>query len=207
MEEGRYRVIRKLGEGGSGAVCLVWDKRLARYWGMKRIALETEEGRIAAEREIEVLKGIRREGIPMLADVFYETDAVCLVMEYMEGESLEEKVRREGAMEETAAVGYALQLAETVGFLHGHAGLVHGDLKPMNVICHNGKLSLLDFGGADFLYRSNGKGEAGSFYTPGYGAPELTAGGAVSVRSDVYAFGAVFFYLLTGERPDACRGI
>lgn len=207
MEEGRYRVIRKLGAGGSGAVCLVWDKRLARYWGMKRIALETEEGRIAAEREIEILKGIRREGIPMLADVFYETDAVCLVMEYMEGESLEEKVRREGAMEETAAVGYALQLAETVGFLHGHAGLVHGDLKPMNVICHNGKLSLLDFGGADFLYRSNGKGEEGSFYTPGYGAPELTAGGAVSVRSDVYAFGAVFFYLLTGERPGACRGI
>ena len=207
MEESRYRVIRKLGAGGSGAVCLVWDKRLARYWGMKRVALETEAGRSAAEREIEVLKGIRKEGIPMLADVFYDRGAVCLIMEYMEGESLEEKVRRAGAMEEAEAVRCALQLADMVGFLHRHAGLVHGDLKPMNVICHNGKLALLDFGGAAFLHRDSDKAKSGIFYTPGYGAPELAAGGAASVRSDVYAFGAVFFYLLTGERPDAYRGI
>ncbi len=207
MEESRYRVIRKLGAGGSGAVCLVWDKRLARYWGMKRVALETEAGRTAAEQEIEALKGIRKEGIPMLADVFYDKGAVCLIMEYMEGESLEEKVRRAGAMEEAEAVRCALQLADMVGFLHRHAGLVHGDLKPMNVICHNGKLALLDFGGAAFLHRDSDKTKSGIFYTPGYGAPELEAGGTASVRSDVYAFGAVFFYLLTGDRPDGCRGI
>lgn len=203
--EARYRVVRKLAEGGSGAAYLVWDKRLDKNWVMKCIPLQREGQKEAVLREMEALKHIHREGIPVLVDAFCEKGQICLIMEYMTGVSLEEKIRLEGPMEERAAVSWALQTAKLVDFLHKLPGrMVHGDLKPLNLIYHNGKAALLDFGGAVSL---NKAGTAPCCYTPGYGAPELLKGGKVSERTDIYAFGAVLFYLVTGENPASCRGI
>ena len=84
----RYRIIKKVAEGGSGETYLVWDKRLEQNWVMKRIRTGREGGEEAALREMAALRQIRREGIPVLADIWYEREAICLVMEYMEGESL-----------------------------------------------------------------------------------------------------------------------
>lgn len=205
MKENRYRIIKKLAEGGTGETCLVWDKRLEQKWVMKQVLLRDGTRMEAVRREMSALKCLRHEGIPVLADVLYEKDRICLIMEYMTGVSLEERIRTQGPMEEEEAVKCALQIGELLQYLHQLPGeLIHGDLKPLNLICHNGRMALLDFGGACF--RQGGR-EQGCCYTPGYGAPELTERGCVSVRSDIYAFGAVLFYLVTGQHPAEGRGI
>jgi len=188
----------------------VWDILLEIRRVLKRIPLSKEGQWEAAVREMAALGQIHREGIPVLADVFYEEGSVCLIMEYMRGVPLEEKVRREGPIEEREAVGYAVQAARLLHFLHTFTpGVIHGDLKPANLMLQGGKISLLDFGGAVFLRGQGWEGTGdcrGICYTPGYGAPELLKDGAISVRSDIYALGAVLFYLVTGERPDGVRG-
>lgn len=204
-EERRYRTIRKLAEGGNGTAYLVWDKRLDKSWVMKCVPLHGAEQREAVTREITALKQIHKEGIPVLADVVHEQGQICLIMEYMTGMSLQEKITQEGMMEEREAVCYALQAAELVRFLHRlPTRMIHGDLKPLNLVFHNGKAALLDFGGAVSL---NHEQTEPCCYTPGYGAPELLAGGGPSERTDIYAFGALLFYLVTGEDPAASRGI
>lgn len=203
----RYRILRKLAEGGSGETFLVWDKHLEQEWVMKCVRLHVKEEyrgeRLeAAKQEVKVLRQLRMEGIPMLADAFYEEGTMCLIMEYMQGISLEEKIKRDGAMEEQEAVFYGLQLVRLLKQMHNlKGGLIHGDIKPLNIIWNAGKLALLDFGAAVFQYEAE-KRECGSYYTPGYGAPELLAGGRICVASDVYAFGAVLFYMLTGKAVD-----
>ena len=173
---------------------------------MKRIRTGREGGEEAALREMAALRQIRREGIPVLADIWYEREAICLVMEYMTGVSLEETVREGGAMKEEDAVRLALQMAELVEFLHElPQKLIHGDLKPSNLLLCQGRAALLDFGGA--VFQNSHRQDGGCYYTPGYAAPELEAGGGVSVASDIYAFGATLFFLVTGERPDSDRGI
>ncbi|MBO5094093.1 MAG: serine/threonine protein kinase [Lachnospiraceae bacterium] len=229
MKEIRYKILKRLAEGGSGITYLVWDVRLEKKWVMKRIAFSAEPMREAARREIAALRSLHKEGIPVLTDVFYEENAICLVMEYLEGITLEEKVLREGALSQDAAVRYALQLAELLCFLHERAApLIHGDLKPQNLMIKEDKVSLLDFGAAVFAgrpggaFREDAEGHVcgrgagcgdlsdmwgSGWYTPGYGAPELQRGEAASVRSDIYAFGAVLFYMLTGEDAGGSRGI
>ena len=205
LQEKRYRILKKLAEGGSGETYLVWDVRLEQEWVMKCVPLCRDEGIESAQREICALRTLRKEVIPVLIDAFYEEEKICLVMEYVKGISLEEKIRQEGAMPEREAVDCALQLAFLLQELHSLPGrLVHGDLKPLNAIWNQGKVALLDFGAAVFQYR--GKREE-VFYTPGYGAPELMQGCTASVESDVYALGAVLFYLVTGKTPGAGRQI
>lgn len=214
MRETRYRIVRKLAEGGSGTTYLVWDVRTERKWVMKKVTLSVDQKREAAGREIRALREVRREGIPFLADVFYEDNNIYLIMEYMEGMTLEEKVRREGSMDQKKAVSYAMQLASLLCFFHERTpALIHGDIKPANLIVKAEKIALLDFGAAIFEsyaggIRSRVSNMPGSgWYTPGYGAPELYAGEPASIRSDIYAFGAVLFYMLTGEDADGSRGI
>lgn len=207
----RYRMIRKLAEGGSGEAFLVWDKHLEQEWVMKCVHLHVKEAyrheRLeAAKQEVKVLQQLRMEGIPMLVDAFYEEGKMCLIMEYMRGISLEEKIKQDGAMEEQEAVFYGLQLARLLKQMHGLCGgLIHGDIKPLNVIWNAGKLALLDFGAVVFQQEVEKK-ECGSYYTPGYGAPELLDGGRSCVASDVYAFGAVLAYMLTGKAMDRRYG-
>lgn len=225
MREIRYKILKKLAEGGSGTTYLVWDVRLEKTWVMKRIPFSSSAMRETARREIAALRRLHKEGVPVLTDIFYEENAVCLVMEYLEGVTLEEKVVREGALSQEKAVGYALQLAKLLCCLHEETPpLIHGDLKPSNVMVKGDKVSLLDFGAAvcggsvckeahGFPVSEAGGGYAESgmaasgWYTPGYGAPELRLGEAASVRSDVYAFGAVLFFMLTGEDAGGSRGI
>ncbi len=129
MEE-RYRILKKLAEGGSASTYLVWDKRLERHWVMKRIRTMETGQREALEREVTALRQIRKAGIPVLADICYERDAVCLIMEYMTGVSLEERIRKGGVLEEMEALDVARQIGNLLQFLHGlSTPLLHGDLK------------------------------------------------------------------------------
>lgn len=208
-KENRYKILKKLAEGGTGVTYLVWDIRLEQEWVMKCIDLCGGVGWQAAWQEIGALKTLRREGIPVLSDVLYSEQRVCLIMEYMRGSSLEEKIQQEGRMDEAEAIACGLQIVELLSFLHHMpCRLVHGDLKPANLIWQQERIALLDFGAAMFQYRKKEAGmREGIYYTPGYAAPELLRGASPSAESDVYALGAVLFYLLTGEAIREGRGI
>lgn len=199
----RYRILKKLAEGGSGETFLVWDKHLEKEWVMKCISFQCAGGgdawrMEAAKQEIKVLRQLRIKGVPMLVDAFYEAESMCLILEYMRGISLEERIRRDGAMQDAEAVSCALSLAGILRQMHElRTPLLHGDIKPLNIIWKEGSVSLLDFGTAVFAYGAAAY-EGGKCCTPGYAAPELQRGGKLSAASDIYAFGAVLAYLLVG---------
>ena len=203
----RYRYLKELGCGGSGRTFLVWDNHIGCKRVLKRIAAyRMEEGQsLAACRELAALRQIRQEGVPMLTDAWQEADTLCLVMEYIEGVTLEERVLKEGVLTEQEALLCALQIASLLRILHELPGtLIHGDVKPQNLICRRKGIALLDFGGAAWFHSPE---RFLAHYTKGYGAPELKAGLPLSEQSDVYALGAVLFFMVMGEHPDDMRGI
>lgn len=224
MEKERYRIIRKLAEGGSGVTSLVWDEHLSRQWVMKEITLQgeggqTAEGQYDADRaegqwqavqaEIRALTAVRMDGIPFLADAWREENKVYLIMEYLEGMTLEQRIATQGAMAEMEVVRIGVQLAVLLQYLHERTpALIHGDIKASNVICRKDQAdsaALLDFG-ASFVqsgeYDSSGSG--GCHYTPGYAAPELIRTGRPSMQTDIYAFGVLLYAMASGELPGDC---
>lgn len=207
----RYRILKKMAEGGSGETFLVWDKHLEKEWVMKCIHLkygskDTKWKREAAEQEIRVLRQLRVKGIPMLIDAFYEKETMCLILEYMRGISLEEKIKRDGVMKDTETIFYGLSLTGILRQMHErNVPLIHGDIKPLNIIWQEDGLSLLDFGTASFAYGEAGE-SGGKCHTPAYAAPELLKGEKMSMASDIYAFGAVLAYMLSGISPEKRKG-
>lgn len=207
----RYRILKKLAEGGSGKTYLVWDKHLEKEWVMKCIGFQNADGADVqhletAKQEIKVLRQLQIKGVPMLADAFYEAGSICLILEYRRGISLEEKIKRDGVMKEDEVVFYALSLAEILRQMHeGRRPLIHGDIKPLNLIWNEEGLSLLDFGTAVFAY-GDAACRQGRYYTPGYAPPELWQGDALCEASDIYAFGAVIAYMLDGIPAEKRRG-
>jgi len=204
----RYEIIKKLAEGGSGSTYLVWDSRLEREWVMKQVRLTAQGGTIMAERELQVLKRIHKEGIPVLTDGYEEDGYFYLLMEYMPGISLEQKVKEEGVMKEMQALECCIQTACLLDYLHSlPVQIIHGDVKPLNVMWHQGRIALLDFGTAAMQRLSRNCDVSGFAWTPGYATPELAEKGLVSVGCDIYALGALLFYLVTGFSPAHERGI
>ena len=200
----RYRVERPLGHGGMARVDLARDVELDRLVAVKVLADSlvgdaelrerfVREGRLAARlahpNVVAVLDAGEVDGLPFI------------VMEYVDGETLAEVVRREGALPCDRAVGLAVQALD--GLEHAHAaGLVHRDVKPGNLLLRSdGQLKIGDFGIARALEQS-GLTEAGTILgTAAYLAPEQARGEEVGQAADVYGLAAVLYELLTGRPP------
>jgi serine/threonine protein kinase len=128
---------------------------------------------------------------------------VYLAMEYVEGELLSERMRRERGMPIATALGLALQIADALVYLHSHS-VVHRDLKPENVmIMPNGKVKLMDFGIAldTTLRKMTWAGLSSTMGTPDYMAPEQVKGLRGDARTDIYSLGAMLYEMLTGAVP------
>ncbi len=204
---GRYRTVRLLGGGGMKQVYLVEDLRLAKRPcalaemldgfadpGMQRKAA------MAFHREAEMLATLDNPHIPRVYDNFSDQNRHYLVMEYVEGITLEEKLALSGGrLAEDAVTDIALQTAEALEYLHGHRPpIVYRDLKPSNVmVTAAGLVKLIDFGIARYFQPLK---TATAIGTQGYAAPEQYKGKA-EVRSDIYALGATMHHLLTGRDP------
>lgn len=198
-KEERYRLVKRLSEGGTGTIWLVWDTRLCKYWVKKEMPLEDDFMREGVLREITALKKIKHEGIPMLVDVFWEEKKVCLILEYMEGETLSDFCKKKGRLTEKEALKMLERMTELVEYLHaGQEKIIHGDIKPSNFIWNKERLSLLDFGTA-----SGGQGskEEAIMGTLCYAPPERTKEREADERWDIYSLGACLFFLVTGEEP------
>jgi serine/threonine protein kinase len=204
---GRYRVVKSLGGGGMKLVYLAEDLRLA----ARRCALaemvdsftspDMQSQAVSAfQREADMLAQLNNEHIPRIFDRFSEANHHYLVMEYIDGPTLDDELRKNGGkLKPEQVIDIALQVLDTLDYLHNLAPpVIYRDLKPSNVmITRDGQAKLIDFGIArHFQPLSN----ATMIGTQGYAPPEQYRG-KVETRSDLYALGATMHHALSGRDP------
>ncbi len=200
----RYELIEVLGHGGMGAVFKALDTSLGRVVALKRIkhAGASEDAFQRFTREAQSIAKMLHPNIVTLFDYGRDSAGPFLVMEYVEGEPLNVRLARRGALPPEQVVGVFEGIA--AGVAHAHdKGVVHRDIKPANVIIHpNGTPKLLDFGLAREGTDSDMSQTGWFLGTPDYAAPEQKRDAKnVDARADIYAMGVVLYETLTGLRP------
>ncbi len=207
--EGKYRILDVIGRGGMSIVYLAVNERANKFWAVKEIA-KADYGSFAPDRkELELMKGFRHPSIPGIADVIDDGDRLLIVMDYVEGRSLDIRLAEQGAQSEEKVLEWAKQLCAALIYLHNrNPPVIYRDLKPANVIVKpDGMVSLIDFGAAR-EYRPQRMKDTVSLGTRGYAAPEqYEENGLSDVRTDIYCLGVMLFQLLTGESPHSLRPI
>lgn len=208
---GRYAVTRQLGLGGQGTAYLASDlKQSKRTVVLKEFILPVyvdidvrKKALSAFENEARILQALDHPGIVKLLDFFAHDQRTYLVLEYVEGESLEQYVASKGPMNVTLTKKHALQMCDILEYLHMQSPpVVHRDFTPDNLILRpDGTLTLLDFNVAQQIHSS----AAGSGTVVGKQAylPPEQFRGEPEPASDIYAMGGTLFYLLTGLVPEA----
>jgi eukaryotic-like serine/threonine-protein kinase len=202
---GRYRLERRLGAGGMSEVWAAEDLELDRTVAVKLLAPEADPTRF--EREARAAAGLSHPNICALYDYGEDGRRRYMVLEYLPGGTLEERLAPGRPLTDSETGGIAREIA--AGLAHAHdRGLVHRDLKPSNVLFDaEGRAKIADFG-IVHMDAATGLTEAGTVMgTAAYISPEQAAGEPATPASDVYAFGVILFRMLTGrlpfEAPDA----
>jgi len=202
---GRYRVMRRVGEGGMGEVYAVDDLILGATVALKTLRPELEGSTTALlrfRREMVFARKVTNEHVCRLHDVGEHDGRVFLTMELLEGRTLAARLADGGVLALDEIERLAAQLVEGLGALHA-AGIVHRDFKPSNVIMVGERAVITDFGLARSMNDRDVAltAETAMLGTPAYMAPEQVEGRAVTPATDVYALGVVLFELVTGMLP------
>ena len=211
-----YRIIEKIGEGGMGVVFKAVDTHLDRPVAIKILPPDKVADPERKQRFIQEAKAasaLRHPNIVVIHDIAFDGGRDFMVMEFVEGQSLDGLIGRKG-LKLNEALGFAVQVADGLAKAHA-AGIIHRDLKPTNVMVTNdGLVKILDFGLAKL---AEDRPEKASTMTLGreeklrteegcvvgtaaYMSPEQAEGKKVDARSDVFSFGAVLYEMLTGRR-------
>ncbi len=214
---GHYRVIEKIGAGGMGEVYRARDEHLARDVAIKVLppgTLTDESARKHFHKEALILSQLNHPNVATIYDFDTQQGVDFLVMEYIPGITLSEKVAA-GPLPEREVLRLGVQLAEGLAAAH-EQGVIHRDLKPGNVrVTADGRVKILDFGLAKLVgpfggtesTQSLGESQTVAGTLP-YMAPEQLRGQACNVRTDIYSAGAVLYEMVTGQRvfPGAQSG-
>lgn len=212
MLQERYRVISPLGEGGMGAVYRAWDTRLDVAVALKEMVPQPG---LDAQTEVEMRAQFKQEAMilarldhPSLVDVidfFEEEGNVYLVMKFIKGESLAERIQREGALPEGDVLAWAEQLLDALAYCHSQ-GIIHRDVKPQNVVIRpDDQAVLVDFGLVKLWDPKDPRTKTAmrGMGTPEYAPPEQyeVEAGHTDARSDIYSLGATMYHAIVGDAP------
>ena len=209
---GRYVILRRVGKGGMGAVYQAADTRIpGKTWAVKEMSdaaitnpLEKQQAIAAFRQEALMLARLDHPNLPKVTDHFTEGGKQYLVMDFIEGETLVERLEREdgGPLPVDEVLDWAAQLCDVLEYLHGQSPpVVFRDLKPGNVmVTPEGTVKLIDFGIVR-LFKPGKATDTAFFGTTGYAPKEQYGKGQTDARSDVYALGATLHHLLTGVDP------
>lgn len=207
-----YLIQGVIGAGSGGVVYKAYHRRLKKQVVLKKMKVPHQSIE-ANRREADILKNLRHAYLPGVMDFINISGDIYTVMDYIEGESLETRLRRGQRFSQEEAVRYVGQLLEALVYLHGQKPpVLHGDIKPSNImLTTDGNICLIDFNISGYL-TDNPVMVSG--FTAGFAAPEQEQAiraavqtgrqirpDAVDARSDLYSAGAVLFALLTGRRP------
>ena len=201
--DGRYRIVRRLGQGGMARVFLAQDESLHRPVAVKVLADRHSHDPHFIERFQREARSAARLNHPNIVQVYdhAQVDGVSyIVQEYVEGETLKELIRREAPLDARRAITIALQILAALRIAH-QQGVIHRDVKPQNILVQpDGKVKVADFGIANA--GESDMTEAGSIVgTAQYLAPEQARGLAVGPPADLYAVGIVLYEMLSGRVP------
>jgi serine/threonine protein kinase len=205
--QGRYRIVRQLGQGGMGAVYEAIDERLDATVALKETFFADERLRKQFEREARLLARMHHPALPRVSDHFDEGEGQFLVMQFITGEDLAHMLAvKQGPFPPDQVLSWGDQLLDALDYLHTQdPHIIHRDIKPQNLkLTSRGQMILLDFGLA--------KGQASAVsvvttsasifgYTPNYAPLEQIQGLGTDPRSDIYALGATLYHLMTGVKP------
>lgn len=200
---GRYRIERELGRGGMGAVYLARDAKLGDRVALKVIAslLANDPQQTVARfhREVQSARRVTHPNVIRIHDIGEEQTLLFLSMEYVEGETLDARVRRRGALPIPEALELIRAIAAGVDAAHA-ASVIHRDLKPQNVLLGSaGEVKVIDFGLATTAYTPGMTATGLILGTPDYMAPEQVRGRPCDERTDIYALAAIAHFILAGR--------
>lgn len=200
-----YQLVDYINRGGMSVVYLAVNVRLGNRWAVKEIT-KTEEkyNRLyidALIREANIMKDFDYPAFPRIVDIIEDDTALYLVMDYIEGKTLEEILFQEGPQPEERVIDWGIQLCGALAYLHNRTSpIIYRDMKPSNVILKaDGSLRVIDFGVAR-VYNPEKEHDTVMLGTKGFAPPEQYIG-QTDERSDIYALGATMRCLLTGITP------
>jgi non-specific serine/threonine protein kinase len=201
----RYRLERELGVGGTATVYLAEDLKHSRNVAVKvlRSELAAAVGHERFLREITTTANLRHPNILPLFDSGEEEGFLFYVMPFVEGESLRDRLEREGQLPMEDALGIADEVADALAYAH-RTGVVHRDIKPENILLENGHAVVMDFGIANAVTSAGDERLTAvgmAIGTPQYMSPEQANGEPGDARTDLYALGCVTYEMLTGDPP------
>ena len=202
--DGKYKILNIVGKGGMSTVYLAMNEKANKQWAIKEITIKNRLDFEMNKKEIEMMKHLKHPNLPTIVDVIEKEGILLIVMDYIEGLSLEDLVQEYGPQDEKVVTEWAKQLCDVLNYLHTqNPPIIYRDMKPSNVMRKpDGTLVLIDFGAAREYNPKNMK-DTVLLGTRGYAAPEqYRTDGQSDVRTDIYSLGVTAFRLLTGVGPE-----
>ncbi len=200
----RYRIQKIIAQGGMGAIYRALDETLGVEVAVKENLITSEESSRQFHREATILAGVRHPNLPRVTDHFVIPDqGQYLVMDYIPGEDLRQRIDRKGPLPESEAVLIISAACDALTYLHtSQPPIVHRDIKPGNLkITPEGQVYLVDFGLAKISQAGKATTLGAQALTPGYAPPEQYGRGT-DARSDLYSLGATLYAAVTGKTPE-----
>jgi len=203
---GRYRLEAKLGSGGMSTVYLARDQTLDRQVAVKVMHREMSEQADQLERFRQEARSVAKFSHPNVVSVIdagEDGGHPYIVFEYVEGETLKQRISRNGALDPQEAIAYAIEIGRGLSVAHAR-NMVHRDIKPQNILIdHEGRAKLTDFGISRQLEQDGMTATGRVLGTTDYVAPEQAMGRKVDPRTDIYSLGVVLYEMLVGTVPFA----
>lgn len=202
----KYEILKEIGHGGMSTVYLAMDKRLNKQWAVKEIRKKGsgKNDEIVVNSllaEANMMKRLDHPALPRIVDIIDNGITIYVVMDYIEGESLDKILSEYGAQPEDRVVEWAKQLCDALSYLHSQKPpIIYRDMKPANVMLKpEGNIKIIDFGIAR-EYKEQNLSDTTVLGTKGYAPPEQYSG-QTDPRSDIFALGMTMHHLLTGIDP------
>lgn len=207
LVDGKYKILTKVGQGGMSVVYLAINEKANKQWAVKEVRKDgikdfevVKQGLVA---ETDILKKLNHPNLPSIIDVIDTDDSFIIIMDYIEGNSLNKALEEYGAQPQENVIEWAKQLCDVLGYLHTRTpAIIYRDMKPANVMLKpDGNVTLIDFGTAREFKEKN-LADTTCLGTVGYAAPEQFGGmGQTDARTDIYCLGATLYHLVTGMNP------
>lgn len=204
----KYRIIKKIGQGGMSKVYLAKNSEDHSLWAIKEVerVANDKNSQVVVQSlltEAKLIKKLEHPALPKIDDVIEEGNTIYLIMEYIDGRPLDTVLEQQGAQKQEDVVRWALQLCGVLNYLHSQTPpIIYRDMKPSNImLMADGNIKLIDFGIAR-EYKEENVADTVNLGTKGYAAPEQFGGnGQTDARTDIYCLGVTLYHLITGKNP------
>ncbi|MCD8039145.1 MAG: serine/threonine protein kinase [Lachnospiraceae bacterium] len=205
--DAKYKVLNEIGHGGMSTVYLAINEKANKPWAIKEVRKSVGRSFDILKQslilETDMLKKLSHKNLPSIVDIIDSDENFLIVMDYIEGSTLEKLVNENGAYPQEDVVSWSIQLCDVLQYLHTQPRpIIYRDMKPSNVMLKSdGSVVLIDFGTAR-EFKEQKAGDTVCLGTQGYAAPEQFGGnGQTDARTDIYCLGATMYHLLTGHNP------